>query len=448
MAATDRLLTRGNALRRSLLACTCLACWLFGGPAAAVPVLGSGTTALPPVKAASAGTPQGAAYQRGIEAIAKGDERAAEKAFREALVADPRHVPSMLGLAEVEFNGKRIDEAGAWLDKAVNADPKHAAAQAAWGRFLALKGQNKAAEAALRKSVALDSTAFRPHIDLADLLHAGGRLDESIDLYRRAVAIDGRHSGARYALGLALGRKGDLTGATAELRRALDLAPGNPLPHVALARVHLAAKDEGAALAALDQATAIQPTLVDALMLRGDILTSQGRFDPAVAAYEAVIAAAPKLAEAHARKAMVDQQRGRLDAAEAAYKQAISVDPRHAVSLNNLASMALERKLSLSQAESWARQAVDAAPGVGTFHDTLGWIQRARGNLKSAKSSLSKAAELSPKDALIQYHLGVVQAENGDKVRARQSLKASLSLSDKSPTAQAARELLASLGGS
>ena len=130
-----------------------------------------------------------------------------------------------------------------------------------------------------------------------------------------------------------------------------------------------------------------------------------------------------------------------------AYRQTIELAPRHAIALNNMASLALEQRKDLDQAEAWAKRAIEVNGQVGTFHDTLGWVQRGQGNLKAALVSLTKAASLAPKDPQILYHLGVVQAESGDKAKARQSLKASLALSESAPSAKAARELLASLGG-
>ena len=226
------------------------------------------------------------AYRRGIEALGKNDLKTAETSFREALRQNPQMVSALLAMGEIAFMSRRTDDAGRWIEQAVKANPTDANAQASLGRFLALKGRRAEAEVALKQAAALDGKAFRPRVDLADMLLSRGDAEAAIPLYREALAISPDHPGARYALGQALLSAGYPAAAATELTQAASLAKGNPLPLVALARAEFARKQPDAAMKAVDQALQIQPTLVEGLILKGDLLESRGLPEPALRHYE------------------------------------------------------------------------------------------------------------------------------------------------------------------
>lgn len=415
---------------------------LLAAGANAVPVT---TRPLPATAAAAESSPAVQAQRRGLELLAKGDRSGAAQAFKEALKLDAGQVQAMLGLAEVAFQGKQVDEAGRWLGQAVKLRPEDADVQASWGRYLALKGQNKEAEAALRRAAALDPQAQRPRMDLADMLLSRGDAAAAVPLYRQVLAIAPAHAGARYALGQALLQSGDAAAAVAELTQAATLAPANPLPLLALARAETARGRADAALAQVDKALAIQPSLVDALLLKADLLDGKGQADAALQLFTAAAQAAPTLGLPHMRIGMIEQQRGRQDAAVVAYQRAVALDPQQATALNNLAAIATERKQDLKQAEGWAQRAVALNPRAAQFHDTLGGVQRAQGNRQAALKSFQTAARLAPKDPEILFHLGQAWVDTGDKAQARKALQDALALSSSFPGAAQARQLLGSL---
>jgi len=232
---------------------------------------------------------------------------------------------------------------------------------------------------------------------------------------------------------------------SAALEQAARLDPANPLPHLALARLHASRKALDLALQAADKALALQPGLVDGMLLRGDLLDDQGQAAQAIASYRQAAQAVPTLAAPHLRIGMIAQRTGQVDLAVASYRKAIELDPRQAVAYNNLATLALERKQDLGAAEGWARKAVEIGPDVADFHDTLGWVLRARGQGTQALSALRQAARLAPKNPEILYHLAVVYAEAGDKGNAKAALTRALRTPGSFPSSAAAKKLLASV---
>jgi Flp pilus assembly protein TadD len=99
----------------------------------------------------------------------------------------------------------------------------------------------------------------------------------------------------------------------------------------------------------------------------------------------------------------------------------------------------------VKKAVEWARQAVALAPQSSVFHDTLGWAERAAGNLPGGIASLRRAIELDPKVAGYHYHLGVLHSDNQQPAEARAALRKALELDPRLPEARQAQQLLKAL---
>lgn len=396
--------------------------------------------AAPTAKPASAG---GEAYQQGIERLAANDLDGAQAAFRRALELQPGYADAMLGLAEVASRRNRHDEASRLIRDAAKAEPANAHARASLGRLQAVSKQYGEAEASLKKAIELDPRLIRPKMDLADLYATALRKpQEALALYKSVLAIDPEHAGASYASGIVLAGLGDPPAAQQALETAHRLEPGNPLPMLALARVAAGRNDLDGAINWANQALVVQPRLVDALELRGDLRQRRGESDQALADYAAALKAGPPRVAILLKQGSLLQQLGRNDAAAGAYRAAIKLDPRAAVAYNNLAWMAAESGRDLDQAEGWARKAVELGPNAPDFHDTLGWVQRARGNSKAAEKTLLQAAAMKGAPADTFYHLGVVQAELGKPAEAAAAFERALALQkNHQPAAEALRQL-------
>ncbi len=99
-------------------------------------------------------------------------------------------------------------------------------------------------------------------------------------------------------------------------------------PHLLLAKAQHQRQlgRHAAAVATLDQALAIDRTLVDAWFEKADTLETLGQVAAALAAYDAVLALAPRHARAHCDRGHVLGRMGRLDEALGSYAQAIAID--------------------------------------------------------------------------------------------------------------------------
>lgn len=379
------------------------------------------------------------AYQQGIEGIASNALDAAESAFRACLKVMPNNALAMLGLAEVVFRQGKRDESQALVRAAAAADPDNAFAQASLGRLQAIEGNFPEAEKTLKQAVTLDPQLVGPRMDLGDLYATAlRRPEDAVRMYEGVIADNPDHAGANYALGIVRIRSGQLAEARAPLERAASLEPANPMPLVALARISAQNRDFTLAQEQVAKALAIDPNYAEALELRGDLSMVQG--DPAKALVDFTTAAgkASKNAMLRVKIGMLHQSTRNDGDAIAAYEEALKIDPRLSIALNNLAWIGAEQGKDLDLALNRAQQAVEITPANPNFHDTLGWVYRARGELADAERTLATASTMSGAGADVHYHLGLVLRAQGKPDEATSALRKSIELNPKHQGAQTA----------
>lgn len=385
-------------------------------------------------------------YVAGLKALTENRLDDADQSFRGCLELAPKAAACMLGIATVASQRGNPQASGLWIERAAAVEPDNAHAQASLGRWLAVNGRMAEAVAALEAAIRLDPNAVRPRVDLGDIHLASRRdVERAIKLYREAIALDGKHAGAHYALGVALTRKGDAAAARAELEQAAVLSPGNPLPALGLAELFAAAGDLKQAEQYAREAVKTQPGLLQGRLVLGQVLEADGRYDEAMQQYRDMAATHPKLAAPHFHVGALLHRRGDLTEAATEYGKALKIDPEFAPALNNLAAIELAHKKSPTKAEALARRAVAAAPNNAAYRDTLAEILAARGNLPMALAEQQQAVQLEPGNPMYLAHAGTLQARLGQKDDAIASLSRALKMSESFPGAAEARKLLDSL---
>jgi tetratricopeptide (TPR) repeat protein len=424
-------------------------------PLAVAIVLAAATVTVQSVPVVSPDTPHSGVaphaqpkVEEAFRALSKGELDKAATALEEALKLDPKSPIPMLGLAEVARLRKRAKLAEDWLKKALSIAPDDAQVQLAWGRYQYAARRLPQAEASFKRARELDPKSVAAHLDLGELYLTGmGRPKEAEAQFREAIRLRPDHGGAHNGLGMALAAQGQVASAAAEFEEAARLAPDNPLPLHALGRLHLARGDADKALAAYDRALKLRSDFAPALLERGDAYLLKKQPDKAAADYLRVTKLLPKNATAHFKLGMLYQAQNRPHEALAAYRAAIDANARYALAYNNLAWLTAERKGNLKDALIWAKKAVEIAPEVGTFQDTLGYVHRARGELDAAIAAFRKAAASKPPQAEFHYRLGLALAEKGNRTEAVAALRKALEINWDFPEAAEARKQIEKLGG-
>jgi tetratricopeptide (TPR) repeat protein len=367
--------------------------------------------------------------EEGFQALRRGENGAAEAAFKAAARLDPKLPGAYLGLAEVA--GRRNDAAqvDSWLQKAMAADPKDTVALRTWATQQYRRGRYAEAETSFKKLIALDPGSAEAQADLGETYLAGLKMPKAAEeAYRAAIKRDARYVRAYLGLARSLAAQSRMDEAVIVYRQAESLAPADPTPVHSLARLYASQGKFDLALAELDKAIKIDPGFLPAQVERGDLLLAKNDIDGAVAAYRAGAVAVKEPALLYFRMGVAFQGAQRWSEAEKAYLDAVKYEPRMFGAYNNLAFMAAERKDRLDEALAWANKAIEISPKTTTLYDTLGWVYRARGELDRAAKAIERAIADNPTQPIYRYHLGVVYAEQGKKKEAAAALKKALEL--------------------
>ena len=224
-----------------------------------------------------------------------------------------------------------------------------------------------------------------------------------------------------FALGLRLSNERRWQEAEQAFRRAAELEPRAPAPHVELGRIHLRRDEPVRAIAALDEALRRSRGDFTALYLRGRALLQLRHYAEATLEFEAALARRPD--DEACRTGLAEAALGAGEPARAVGALAPVIDGSSDGMLHALHGLALAE---LGQYDD-SRAALERARQLGL--DTGGLIQVARaelamGRFEEAASSFRLGSDLSGPIS-VEFTLGLAEAEmaRGDVAQARRLLE-------------------------
>jgi tetratricopeptide (TPR) repeat protein len=232
------------------------------------------------------------------------------------------------------------------------------------------------------------------------------RLDQPTDAAGyagRGTASDARH---------------DYPGAIADLTRACELAPGEPLYFYERGRAHWHNKQPDLALADFDQAIKLKPDDADALIARASLRASRHEAaGPIVADLDAADHGLPKEAAQHMLLGDLYEFIGQPAAAVVQYSKWIDSHPRDDVhAADALNGRCWTRALTgeaLDLALSDCNAALKTRPDTAAFLDSRGLVYLRQGNYDKAIADYDAALRLRPKFVWSLYGRGLARLHKG-----------------------------------
>ena len=156
------------------------------------------------------------------------DEARAEQLLREALERDPNSAKAHSAMGALRRLQNRFAEARIEFETAIALDRNEASAYADLGTTLMFLGQPEACIPNNEKAIWLNprDTLVGNRIQVLGLCHLLlDHVDQAIDLLRKALAANPRHWYTHFFLARALGLRGNLDEARAELADAIKIKP-------------------------------------------------------------------------------------------------------------------------------------------------------------------------------------------------------------------------------
>jgi tetratricopeptide (TPR) repeat protein len=185
---------------------------------------------------------------------------------------------------------------------------------------------------------------------------------------------------------------------TALFETAIRVAP-HPVTYNNLAAHLLDRGEYERAIEPLNQAIAIDPNYVKALLNRITAYAKTGRREEAKADYEQLVKIEPRNAEGYTSRAEVFLNLSRLDEAIHDFTSAINLETNSASAYNNRATAQL-LKGELPAAVDDCTRAINLNPGYANAYSTRGNVYSRMGDRSRALLDYTKAIELSPADPL------------------------------------------------
>ena len=391
-----------------------------------------------------------AATLRARTLLTKGDAAGARTSFEHALTIDPAYFPAVGGLAALDLADNKPDLAKKRFEALLAKYPKNGPALLALVDVAERSGAAPDEVARLiGNAVAANPTDVRPRLLLIDFYLRSKNIKQASSAAQNAVAALPDSAEALDALGRTQQASGEFNQAIATYNKLAVMQPLSAQPHLRLAGVHMAEKNESAARQSLHKALEIKPDLLDAqralivldlqekrvddaltiartvqkqrpkevvgYLLEGDINASQKNWDYAATAYRigmkqvnspafaiklhSVLLAAGKSAEA--------------DRFSASHQKD---NPKDAVFLSYLGERAIAGK-NYGVAEKNYAAVVQLQPNNAAAYNNLAWVS-SKLNREGAMAYAEKANALAPNQATFMDTLAMLLSDQGDYAKA------------------------------
>lgn len=358
------------------------------------------------------------AYARQLQAAGKA-EPSPTQVLDQGVTQFPEDLPLRSALVDAYIIAGKPEKAISTAESAANANNAAAGAIALAASTYQKLGKESPALEAWRKAVAASPLRNDWKLQLAELELAAKRKTEAISL----------------------------------LRSLLTSHPDDPQAYVRLAQIMVKDKPSEA-LSVAQQMTARESLRLNGLLLQGELLALQGKYDDALKQYSEAVKAGAVPQAVLARVGVLDRAKrqpaadaelaallrnqpnnaailafaaeralaaGQLDASTGYWKRAVAAAPKDGALANDYAWAMVRAKQP--GALDLAKQAVALTGGHPNALDTLGVALAQAGKADEAIETLRQAVRLAPTVALPRLHLAELLQAKGDKMGAMELLK-------------------------
>jgi tetratricopeptide (TPR) repeat protein len=200
-----------------------------------------------------------------------------------------------------------------------------------------------------------------------------------------------------------------------DMRRAADVAPGNPAPYVQMGNLHQLQKQYPEAVKFYQLALDKDPASTDALQGVMNTYIVQKQLDQAVAAAKVQIAKSPNVSGFYDLLGTALFQKKDYAGADAAFHKAIDLDKNNSDALLKLAQ-AQAAEGSASQALATYQQSIKDHPREISFYILAGMMYESQNNFDQAKSMYQQALNIQPDNPLASNNLSYLMLQQGGNV--------------------------------
>ena len=354
---------------------------------------------------------------------------------------------AQLELSRLELARGRVDSSVQLAEQALKNAPGSADARLALVRSLTARRDVRRAESELQALTKQYPNSSAVQTQAGIVAAMKGDASGASRLLTRALELDENNLEALSVLiSLDFSAK-NRANAVSRIDSRLARTPNDPAVLLLAARTYARAGDLPKAEQMLRKTVEVDASNFDAYSMLGRLYISQKRLDEALAEFQSLSKRQARPVQAHTVAGVILEAQNKPQEARKHYEQALQLDPEMPVAANNLAWMYAETGENLDLALRLAQAATRRLPNNPAIQDTLGWIYYKKGLATLAIAPFQKSIELDPKNPIFHFHLGLAHLKNGDSPKARIALRDALALAPDFAGAAEAKQVLASLKG-
>ena len=262
---------------------------------------------------------------------------------REMIARTPGDPIAIHRLGMIEFHSGNLAEAEKLVAEAVAIQPNSIKFLADFAAILRMLERISEAVDVCRKILALDRKHSDTWYRLGCFLKDAGDLSGCIDAFREAAELRPGFVLGLLNLGVSLKENGDFAGAEIAYRRALEIDPRSVSANYNLGNLLQEIGDYEQAEIALNNALQLDPDNIDAQYNLGMVVDSQNRGEEAAEIFKGILEWAPHHSNLRNNLGLTLRDLGDLDGALACFESAIAIDPTHGGARFNRATLRLLR---------------------------------------------------------------------------------------------------------
>jgi tetratricopeptide (TPR) repeat protein len=255
----------------------------------------------------------------------------------------------------------------------------------------------------------------------------------SLTLWSDGVRKAPKSSRARLNLGVALGDKGDVTGAIAQYEESIRLSPASPDAYNNLGLIYFARGKIDRAIEYYRKSIRVDPMQVKGYMNLALALIQKGEKEEGTRIVERLVAIKPLNAPLNCNLGNIYMEDGRYEKAAEQFDAALKIKPYHFEALQGLGKLYFQ-KGKWDEAAAYFDRACSSHGASYARSISMGNIYYAQGRLDKAEAEFKRAAELKPRLADGYNNLGLVYQRRKDYESAARNLRKALGYEPGNPT--------------
>lgn len=256
-----------------------------------------------------------------------GDSANARGSFEKAQALAPDYFAPVANLARLDAAADQPEAARKRLEAFLASNPNSVAAMNALVEIAIKQQRVTDATALLERAAAIDPNAAAPAVHLAAQYLSIGEKQKALSLARNAQTANPANPDVLEMLGQAQAVNDDLPAALESFNKLAAVLPKSAEAQYRLATIHLAMKNDVAALAELKRAVALQPDFANAYLAMADIAMRRSEPDQVVAIARQIQKNNPKSALGFTVEGDLLMTQKKPEAAVKLYEQAHAIAP-------------------------------------------------------------------------------------------------------------------------